>query len=194
MLKYLPMAPFALSILLVACTARGDPVADNAVAPPDSLVGDESAQGLAAPANAAAAEAVRQAALPPATGGLAWRVDPSGDGAAFGPPGAGPALSIRCASDGGRPKLVFTRHSPAPQGAAGTLSFTGNGVAASLPAHGDRGDRSSWSAAVAPGDMARDIAKAFDGDAPVHIGIGGTPPLVVPAGPPAAIIRDCLSA
>lgn len=69
MLRVFALTPFVAGIALLACS-KTDPVADNAIAPPDDLLGDASASGLAAPANAAAAEADRQAALPAAAGGL----------------------------------------------------------------------------------------------------------------------------
>ena len=48
--------------MLLAC-AKNDPVDNDAITPADALIGDASATGLAAPANAAMAEAVQQAAL-----------------------------------------------------------------------------------------------------------------------------------
>ena len=75
MCKVAMLTPLSFALLLLAC-GKTDPVADNAVAPPDGLVGDASATGLAAPANAAAAEAAQQAALPPASGGLTLELPP----------------------------------------------------------------------------------------------------------------------
>jgi len=54
MCKVARLTPITLALLLLAC-GKADPVADDAVGPPDELVGDASATGLAAPANAAAA-------------------------------------------------------------------------------------------------------------------------------------------
>ena len=111
MFKYLPMWPFAGAILLLAC-AKSDPVAENAVAPSDAMLGDASATGLAAPANSGAAEAVRQAALPAASGGLAWTMDQANRKALFGPPGT-PAFSIQCQLQREGPRqLIFVRHLP----------------------------------------------------------------------------------
>jgi hypothetical protein len=186
------MAPFAGALLLVACTGGNDPVADNAVAPPDGLVGDASATGLAAPANSAAAEAVRQAALPVADGGLSWTLSEADHVALFGPPQGEPAISIQCLTAGNKKRLAFTRNLAAPVGATGTLSFTGNGVAASLPAMRD-GTQGIWRADVPSGDMARDVASTFDGQGAVNVTVGGTPPLVIPASPAArAIFAECL--
>ena len=66
--EFLPLFPFAAALSLLACQNDG-PVADNLVTPPEGVVGDQSATGLAKPGNAAAAEAVDRAALPPMTGG-----------------------------------------------------------------------------------------------------------------------------
>src|SRR5687767_1093192 len=122
----MPLFPFAAALLLLACQDDG-PVADDAVQPPEAILGDRGASGLAAPANAAAAEAADRAALPPVTAGMGWTV--AGERAAFGPPGAEPILTFAC-NDGG---LAITRHHPASAGATGTLSFTGSGHVASLP-------------------------------------------------------------
>lgn len=192
MLRYLPMAPFAGVLLLVACTGGNDPVADNAVAPPDGLIGDASATGLAAPANSAAAEAVRQAALPVADGGLSWVLSEADHVALFGPAQGEPALSIQCLTAGNKKRLAFTRNLAAPVGATGTLSFTGNGVAASLPAMRD-GTAGFWRADAPSGDMGRGVAKTFQGRGAVNVTVGGTPPLVVPASAAArAIFAQCL--
>ena len=97
------------AVLLAGCS-KHDPVDDKAVGPPDELVGDASATGLAAPANAAAAEAARQAALPSATGGLSWTYQAANRTALFGPPGT-PAFSIQCNKQGAS-QLVFVRYLP----------------------------------------------------------------------------------
>ena len=62
---------FAALAALSGC-GKPSPVADNAAAPPDEMVGDAAADGLDAPANAAAAETEQQAAVPPPTDQMAW--------------------------------------------------------------------------------------------------------------------------
>ena len=196
MLKYLPLSPFALFLLLLAC-AKTDPVADNAVAPSDELLGDASASGLAAPANASAAEAAQQAALPAATGGLAWTVDQANRMALFGPAGT-PAFSIQCRKQAEGPnQLVFIRYMAPNANSSATLSFTGNGQAASVPISAVRnhdGIGGEWRAAIDPGDTARDVAETFSGPGTVNVSISGIAPLVVPAGAePRRVLTECLA-
>ena len=182
--------------MLSAC-GPADPVADNAVAPPDNLVGDQAATGLAAPANAARAEAAQQAALPAAGGGMGWSFRAQDRTALFGPPDS-PAFSIQCQKQREGPKqIIFVRNLAAPAGAKATMSFTGNGQVASTPVTGignPTGPGGQWRAVVDAGDIARDIAEAFAGPGPVEVGISGTTPLVVPtAVAPRTALADCLS-
>ena len=189
------ITPFAL-LLLIAC-AKADPVDDDAVSPPSILVGDASATGLAAPANAAVAEAVQQAAVPPASGGLAWSYRQQDQSALFGPPGS-PAFSIQCQKPKeGEAQLIFVRFLPPSGGAQGTLSFTGNGKAASVPiaaVTNPDGVGGQWRAAAAPDDSTRDIGEAFAGPGSVEISITGTAPLVVPSSDvPRRVLAACLA-
>lgn len=195
MSKVATIAPLTF-LLMVAC-AKPDPVDEDAVTPPNSLVGDISAVGLAAPANAATAEAVRQAALPPASGGLAWTYRQQDNSALFGPPGS-PAFSIQCQKPReGEPQLIFVRYLPPTAGAQGTLSFTGNGQAASVPIAAvvnPDGVGGQWRAAVPPNDSIRDIGDAFAGPGTVEISVAGTAPLVVPSSEePRRVLADCLA-
>jgi hypothetical protein len=182
------------ALLLLGCGKR-DPVDEYAVGAPDEVVGDASATGLAAPANAAAAEAARQAALPAATGGLNWSYRAADRTALFGPPGT-PAFSIQCdkPSGGG---LVFVRHLPPTGGGNATLSFTGNGKVASVPIAAvinPDGLGGQWRATVPVDDSVRDAAEAFAGPGTVNVSITGLPALVVPAGaPPRRVFADCLA-
>ena len=182
-------------LVLLACSKQ-DPVAENAIAPPDELVGDASAIGLAAPANAAAAEAAQQAALPAATGGLRWSYHATDRAALFGPPGS-PAFSIQCSRQReGDNQLTFVRFLPPGAGSSGTLSFTGNGQAASVPISGvanPSGIGGQWRATISAGDIARDVAETFSGSAPVNVSVSGLPALVVPASPePRRVFTECL--
>jgi hypothetical protein len=182
-------------VALLAC-AKQDPVDDNAVAPADEIVGDASATGLAAPANAAAAEAIRQAVLPTATGGLKWAYRAADRTALFGPPGT-PAFSIQCAKPReGESQLVFVRYLPPTGGGNATLSFTGNGKAASVPiaaVTNPDGRGGQWRAAVSINDSVRDVAEAFAGPGTVNISLTGLAPLVVPAtAEPRKALADCL--
>jgi hypothetical protein len=195
MLRYLPLSPFAGAFILLAC-AKSDPVADNAIAPADQLLGDASADGLAAPATSSAAEAAQQAALPPATGGLIWTSEQANRIALFGPPGT-PAFSIQCQVQGEGPsQLVFVRYLAPTAGGQGTLSFTGNGQAASVPVAAvtnPDGVGGQWRAAIDVGDTARDVAETFGGPEPVNVSITGLPPLVVPASAePRGVLSGCL--
>jgi len=195
MCKVAMLTPLSFALLLLAC-GKSDPVADNAVAPPDGLVGDASASGLAAPANAAAAEAVQQAALPSASGGLRWSFRQADRTALFGPT-ATPAFSIQCQRQREGPsELIFIRFLPPAAGGQATLSFTGNGQVASVPVaavSNPSGTSGHWRAVVAPGDIARDVAETFAGQGPVHVSVSGLPSLVVPsADSPRRIFQECL--
>lgn len=187
--------PFAL-LLLTACS-KTDPVDNEAVTPGDLLIGDASATGLAAPANAAMAEAVQQAAVPAASGGLTWSFRQQDESALFGPPNS-PAFSIQCQKPKeGEPQLIFVRYLPPTSGAQGTLSFTGNGKAASVPIAAvinPNGVGGQWRAAAPPNDSMRDIGEAFAGPGSVEISITGTAPLVVPSSDePRRVLAACLS-
>jgi hypothetical protein len=195
MWRFAALFPMFAFMVLLAC-AKEDPVDDNAVAPPPELAGDASATGLAAPANAAAAEALQQAAIPTATGGLRWAYQAAGRIALFGPPGT-PAFSIQCNKprDGGN-QLVFVRYLPPTAGGNATLGFTGNGHAASVPiaavTNGD-GHGGQWLASVSIGDNARDVAETFGGPGSVNISLTGLTPLVVPAtSEPRRVFAECL--
>jgi hypothetical protein len=183
-------------LALLAC-AKHDPVDDNAVDPSSELVGDASATGLAAPANAAAAEAMQQASLPAATGGLRWAYRSADRTALFGPAGT-PAFSIQCGkAPEGDSQLVFVRYLPPTGGGNATLSFTGNGKAASVPiaavANAD-GRGGQWRATISASDNARDVAEAFSGPGTVNVSLTGLAPLVVPAtGEPRRVFAECLA-
>lgn len=180
---------------LLAC-AKQDPVDDNAVAPSIELAGDASATGLAAPANAATAEAMQQAALPSATAGLRWSYQPTDGSAQFGPAGT-PAFSIQCVKrrEGGS-QLLFVRYLPPTGGGDATLSFTGNGKAASVPiaaVTNPNGIGGQWRASAPVSDSVRDVAEAFAGPGTVHVSISGLAPLVVPAtAEPRRVFAECL--
>ena len=195
MLRYLPLSPFLGAFILLAC-AKADPVADNAVAPSDELLGDASASGLAAPANAAAAEAAQAAALPTATGGLGWTIDPANRAALFGPAGT-PAFSIQCRKREGPNQLVFIRYMTPNAGSNSTLSFTGNGQAASVPIAPFRnadGVDGQWRAVIDSGDTARHVARTFNGPGTVDLSISGIPSLVVPAAAePRRVLAECVA-
>lgn len=196
MLRYLPLSPFLGAFILLAC-AKADPVADNAVAPSDELLGDASATGLAAPANSAAAEAAQAAAMPAAPGGLAWMMDAVNRTALFGPAGT-PAFSIQCQKQREGPnQLIFIRYMTPNSGSSATLSFTGNGQAASIPIaamKNPNGIGGQWRAVIDPGDTARDVAETFNGPGTVDVSISGIPSLVVPASAePRRILSECLA-
>jgi hypothetical protein len=195
MWRLLTLFPLLGFMSLLACEKQ-DPVDDNAVAPSDELVGDASAKGLAAPANAAASEAVEEAALPAATGGLRWSYQAADRAALFGPPGT-PAFSIQCskARDGNR-QLLFVRYLPPTGGGNATLGFTGNGQAASVPIAAvisPDGRGGEWRASIPIGDNARDVAETFAGPGSVNVSLTGLAPLVVPASAePRRVLADCL--
>ena len=195
MYKSLILTQVSLALLLAACGKR-DPVDEDAVAPAANLVGDIAANGLASPANAATAEAVQQAALPAATGGLSWSFRAQDRAALFGPPGS-PAFSIQCQRPReGERQLIFIRHLPPGRAGNATLSFTGNGQAASLPISAvlnPGGVGGEWRAMVPPDEHARDVAETFGGPGTVEVSVSGTAPLVVPSSAePRRVFADCL--
>jgi hypothetical protein len=195
MWKLLILTELSLALMLTACGKR-DPVDEEAVAPAGNLVGDIAANGLASPANAATAEAVLQAALPAATGGLSWTYRQQDRAALFGPPGS-PAFSIQCQKPReGEPQLIFIRHLPPTRAGNATLSFTGNGQAASLPISAvinPGGVGGEWRAMVPPDEHARDVAETFAGPGTVEVSVSGSPPLVVPSSAePRRVFADCL--
>ena len=194
MLRAFALVPFAGMMILFSC-AKNDPVDEDATGVPDQLAGDRATSGLATPANAATAEAVRQGALPSATGGLRWSYNER-DGALFGPPG-NPAFSIQCQKPReGETQLIFVRFLPPTTGSQATLSFTGNGQVASVPIAAvvnPNGVGGQWRAAVSLGDNVRDVAETFSGPGTVEVSLTGSPPLVVPAGAePRRVLASCL--
>lgn len=187
--------PISLALLLLAC-GKPDPVDEDAVAPGSATAGDMAANGLASPTNAAAAEAIQKAAVPAATGGLAWTYRAHDRAALFGPPGS-PAFSIQCQKPReGERQLIFIRHLAPTSGGNATLSFTGNGQAASLPVSAvmnPGGIGGEWRAMVPPDDHARDVAETFGGPGTVEVSVSGTAPLVVPStAEPRRVLADCL--
>jgi hypothetical protein len=185
----LPLFPFLAALGLVSCQGN-DPIAEDAAPPPDELVGDVSAEGLAAPANAGAAEAADQAAAPVVAEGMVWSTGPDGR-ANYGPRGTRPVLTFACEGNA----LSVTREYPATPGRTGTLSFTGGGTASSMPMRsvakpGGPGE-SQWQG-QASGDMARAVARAFSGGGQVEVTLGGAPALFVRASPIAsAVFKRC---
>jgi hypothetical protein len=192
MKSLLPMIPFVAALGLLACQGDDGPVAEGATtAVPDNVVGDRSASGVAAPENAAAAEAVDRAALPLGDTGMAWTAADGGNAASFGPSGAGALLIFACRGTGSARHLLVTRLSPSHPGRTATLSFTGGGQASSLPMRavakpGGPGE-SEWQG-EARGDMARAVAKAFAGGGLVNVTLGGAPALAVPTSPLASTV------
>lgn len=182
MSRLLPLVPFVGFLALLSCGDEG-PVAEEAQAtraPSDAVVGDAAADGIAAPANSAAAEAVDRAALPPQSAGMAWFVAEDRRAARFGPPHSEPQLTIACTSG----SVAVTRHHPAPRGASGTLSLTGGGHVASLPvaaAATTSGPGEAEWRGVVTGDTARAIARTLSRGGQVEISLGGAPSLIVPA-------------
>ena len=176
-----PLIPLALAMLLPGC-GHSSPVANTAIELPDNAVGDAPASGLAAPANSAAAEAVAKAAMPLPTDGMVWRWDAAEGAAEYGAGPQAPAFEIVC-HDG---KLLFHRIDAAPLGGRGTMSFTGNGRAASVPAVaiGDTANMSSsWLGTQAPSDMTQAVARVFTGPGAVEIALTGTTKLVTSPSP-----------
>ena len=193
MKRLLPLFPFVAALSLLACQGDDGPVAKGATVPPDAVLGDRGATGLAAPTNAGAAEAVDRAATPPGDDGMRW-TNQAGI-VSFGPAGARPQLAFACVDgDGGRTLRIARLH-PANDGLTATLSFTGGGHASSVPMRavakpGGPGE-SEWQG-NARGDMARAVARTFSGRGSVNVTLGGAPALSVPVSPIASgILKRC---
>lgn len=183
------LIPLVMMFALAGCGS--DSVVSNAAAPPDNVVGDVGGKGLSDPANAGAREQALKAAAPAPTDGMGWHWNPAANSASFGPSPAISAFAIACT--GGR--IVANRFDGAPHGAQATMSFTGNGKAASLPAKtvGDTtGLESRWEASVVPSDTTQAVARVFIGQAPVEISLPGTTTLVTRPSPlPGRAIAAC---
>ncbi len=176
-----PLFGLALLVALSGCD-NSSPVTNNAAQLSDNMVGDAPAAGLGTPANAAAAERVRQASMPLPTDGMAWRWDAVEGAAEYGAGPQAPAFEIVCKDS----KLLFHRIDAAPTGGKGTMSFTGNGHAASVPAVaiGDTATlSSSWLGAQPPSDTTQAVARVFSGPGPVEIALSGTTRLVTMPSP-----------
>lgn len=192
MKSLIPLFPFVAALVLIGCQGDEGPVADDATAPPENVVGDLGTSGLSTPANAASAEAVDQAALPPVTGGMTWQLAADRRSARFGPAEAEPVLTVAC--DG--PALSFTRHDNTTPGTKGTLSFTGGGHASSIPVAGvpvgAAGPGNSEWRGRASGDQRSAVQRSFAGGGPIEVSLGGAPSLVVPSDPAVrALIAGC---
>lgn len=175
------LSGLALAVSLGGC-GHPSPVANNAIALADNAIGDAPASGLAAPANASAAEAAAKASMPLPTDGMAWRWDAAEAAAEYGAGPAAPAFEIICRSG----KLLFHRIDAAPSGGKGTMSFTGNGRVASIPAFaiGDTAKlSSSWLGTETPSDTTQAVARVFTGPGPVEIALTGTTKLVTASSP-----------
>ena len=183
------LSPLLAMLLSLAACGHNSPVAKDVVEPPDNVVGDLAANGIATPANASASEMAARAPLPVPSDGMHWHWDASHQAAVFGPSIAAPAFSIACEEG----QIAVRRIDAAPQGGKGTISFTGNGHAASLPALAvGSGFASSWLADAASSDSTRAVARVFAGPDPVEIALTGTAKLITGASPiPARAFAAC---
>ena len=190
------LAPILMVCAVLGGCGQPSPVAENAAAPPENMVGDASADGIDAPANSAAAEAAQQAAAPPPTDQMAWHYDAAARIASYGPADVAavhPQLTFQCLSsiDGGAGGLEV-RRADAPANGKGTLSFTGNGHVASLEMTATRqGTAGSTWRGIARGDVMRAIARTFDGPGPVEATIGAAGDLRLAAAPEARAALAC---
>lgn len=184
------LLPLGMLALLAGCGSQSS-VASNAVAPPDNVVGDGGGTGLSSPTNAGARERALRAALPEPTDGMAWHWDAAKHSASFGPSDTISTFAIACE----RGRVVVRRFDAGPQGAHATMSFTGNGKAASLPAAsvGDTTQLASWwESSQPPSDSVKAVARVFDGPAPVEIALPGTTTLVTRPSPlPGQALNHC---
>ena len=175
------LSGLALAASLGGCD-RSSPVTNTAVVLPANAVGDAPAAGRAAPTGFAAAEAVARASMPLPTDGMAWRWDEPEGAAEYGAGPKAPAFEIVCRQG----KLLFHRIDAAPAGGKGTMSFTGNGRVASVPANAIGNTAtlsSSWLATQVPSDTTQAVARVFTGPGAVEIALSGTTKLVAAPSP-----------
>jgi hypothetical protein len=159
---------FAAAALLVAACSP-DPV--------DPQV-EKGEDRTSAPASARAPVAAADPRAAPLPDGLAWTWRPETNSALFGPSPARPQISITCREG----MIHITRHAPV-ENAEGTLSFTGNRSAASVPVAAQRsqlGPGSLSTVSLRPGDMTNAVARVLAGNGPVNITLGGAPALLAP--------------
>jgi len=190
MSNQLPLVSLLLALALAAC-GSGSGVPNAAAAMPDNVVGDAPGRNFDVPTNIAAIERARKAAMPAPTDGMHWSWDAARRAASFGPSASAVAFLIEC----DRGKLMFRRLDAAPQGGKGTMSFTGNGRVASLPAAtvGDSSTLSSvWQSIEPPSDSTAAVARVFAGPGPVEIQLAGTTALITQPSPiPVQAIAAC---
>lgn len=171
-----------LSASLAACGGN-DPIADKGTVVPDNMVGDASADGLGAPANAAAAEAHVEAARPIPQNGERWIAKGPGR-LDYGPVDGATMLAFQCDEAGARPTLIIVRAAAAPKDGMATMSFTGSGHVASLPMHAAAdGDHGYLWRGTGRRDELIAVADTFAGEGAVEIKLGTTADLIVPATP-----------
>lgn len=191
MLRVVPILPFVAMIGLLACGSGRDPVDNEAKTSGAIPGGDTTATGLAAPGNSGAAERAEQAAIPHADDGMGWALAPGSTRATYGPAGAAPTMAVECR--GGT--LIVERSGAAAGSGKGTLSFTGNGQASSLPAEQVAGSSATdgrWAGRTSDRDLSRAVARTFAGPAAVQVSVGELPPLSVrPAGPVRQVLAAC---
>jgi hypothetical protein len=159
---------FALAALLLAACSPS-PVDPQVERNDDRAVAPAAASGPAAKAD--------QPAMP-LPDGLAWTWRAETSSALFGPAPDSPQLSITCREG----MIHITRHAPI-ENAEGTLSFTGDRSAASVPvvaARSQFGPGSLSTVALKPGDMSNAVARVLAGDGPVNVTLGGAPALLAP--------------
>jgi hypothetical protein len=180
------VSPLPLSVLLAFGVLAGchsaAPVAANAAAPAASIIGNASSNDFGA--DVGSGERSRHTAQLVPSLGMGWSWDAASSTASFGPSATATAFSIECDAD--RDQLIFHRFYAAPVGGRATMSFTGNGHVASLPAAtiGDEEKQeSSWQAAAPPSNLTVAVAKVFAGAAPVEIAVSGSTELVTAPSP-----------
>lgn len=175
---------FALAIGSFAGCHSSTQVAANAGTAAGKVNGNLSSSGLVAPDNFIALEDRRETAPLVPSAGMGWRWDAVRTTARFGPFPTATAFSIECSAD--RNQLIFHRFLGARGSSTGTMSFTGNGHVASLPAAttGDAGSQAGiWQAAASTSDLMAAVAKVFTGTAPAQIAVSGSTELITAPSP-----------
>lgn len=172
----------------------GRPVAGSLILALSLLAGCHSSRGLDANVveqktgsddrNFIAAEDRRENAPLVPNQGMSWRWDAGGTTASFGPSPTVTTFSIQCGSD--HRQLTVRRYLGARGSRTGTMSFTGNGHVASLPATstGDAGSQAGvWEAIASTPDQIANVSKVFTGTAPAQIAVSGSTELITTPSP-----------
>ena len=147
-----PSLSLVVAFLVLAGCHSSSPVAANTAGPPADIGGNASSTRLGATVGLSDRSRKADQLVPSVD--MSWSWDAARSTARFGPSPTATAFSIQCDAD--RDQLFFHRFYAAPDGGRATMSFTGNGHVASLPATTvgvEASQTSSWQAAAPTSEL-----------------------------------------